>query len=208
MLQAQAQGVITAHPRSRGEHKALYTPGHLAVGSSPLARGTSRLGAVDERAFRLIPARAGNIWRTSAMFSPSSAHPRSRGEHNTTGSRGFPGDGSSPLARGTWWLRGGYTARRRLIPARAGNIYGARENPYALSAHPRSRGEHVGNAKHVTGSSGSSPLARGTFALYLNQSIANRLIPARAGNILVRRESATPPAAHPRSRGEHTRVHT
>ncbi len=50
---------------------------------------------------------------------------------------------------------------------------------------------------------GSSPLARGTFANSELRKLAVRLIPARAGNIRLRRSRQPRHPAHPRSRGEH-----
>ena len=53
---------------------------------------------------------------------------------------------------------------------------------------------------------GSSPLARGTYALASRDDWPRRLIPARAGNIGgVHGRSRWLPA-HPRSRGEHWRT--
>ncbi len=52
--------VQSAHPRSRGEHAWVQLKAALALGSSPLARGTrlSSTRVLTHR--RLIPARAGN----------------------------------------------------------------------------------------------------------------------------------------------------
>ena len=51
----------SAHPRSRGEHASTACRLCPRTGSSPLARGTSRLWHPSAPATRLIPARAGNI---------------------------------------------------------------------------------------------------------------------------------------------------
>ena len=51
---------------------------------------------------------------------------------------------------------------------------------------------------------GSSPLARGTSQQKQLITQALRLIPARAGNIFSSTSCAHLPAAHPRSRGEHS----
>ena len=50
---------------------------------------------------------------------------------------------------------------------------------------------------------GSSPLARGTRALAPTPTDAKGLIPARAGNTVLRSSSPHRVGAHPRSRGEH-----
>ena len=135
--------VCPAHPRSRGEHSAAGASLLMRSGSSPLARGTSAEGEEPSIASRLIPARAGNIALAPAAGSAGTAHPRSRGEHET--GNYFPSSplGSSPLARGTCTLPVTIRRRVRLIPARAGNIHLLFSGYQLCSAHPRSRGEHT-----------------------------------------------------------------
>ena len=72
------------------------------------------------------------------------AHPRSRGEHVPDAGHDGGLPGSSPLARGTYTGVSGARCGVRLIPARAGNIHGAMFKGMPVSAHPRSRGEHLG----------------------------------------------------------------
>ena len=156
------ESAVQAHPRSRGEHYAL--PGGVSgfPGSSPLARGTLHQlrEAITDR--RLIPARAGNTRSSPQGSNSSSAHPRSRGEHQAQ-ILPYPAlSGSSPLARGTHCRIVQITIPRRLIPARAGNtsVYVLMSPPQP--AHPRSRGEHVTWSSSGEFGCGSSPLARGT----------------------------------------------
>ena len=73
----------------------------------------------------------------------------------------------------------------------------------STKAHPRSRGEHRLVKAQCKDSRGSSPLARGTYAVIRVLALLGRLIPARAGNMFMRRHTLSPPSAHPRSRGEH-----
>ena len=92
---------LSAHPRSRGEHKLRSSQLGDVFGSSPLARGTPRLEHCPCYGVRLIPARAGNtvhVTSTSRLLS-----------------------GSSPLARGTPRQSSPTAWKSRLIPARAGN---------------------------------------------------------------------------------------
>ena len=49
-----------AHPRSRGEHDEEWAESVRLSGSSPLARGTHRIGVPCSGMTGLIPARAGN----------------------------------------------------------------------------------------------------------------------------------------------------
>ena len=213
----------SAHPRSRGEHTVPAFAGSFRVGSSPLARGTFWKPNASRNLTRLIPARAGNIEPFPKRRTLQAAHPRSRGEHFQRAACCCVSSGSSPLARGTSRFghlrealsrlipaRAGNMLRYtgtgtpvRLIPARAGNILSARDLRNTLAAHPRSRGEHPSVVCEVSVIIGSSPLARGTYPGPCNEAATARLIPARAGNISMRRPCGARLPAHPRSRGEH-----
>jgi len=212
-----------AHPRSRGEHDLVThgSPGH--AGSSPLARGahaqlrntTTSLGLIPARAGaprrlpgrgrarRLIPARAGSTASRTGCSWWRTAHPRSRGEHSGVAARRQSHMGSSPLARGAPRYGSNTGLGRRLIPARAGSTFGLKRSRRSSQAHPRSRGEHIGNAGRVDINLGSSPLARGAHQREELGEPLGGLIPARAGSTGsgVNRDAFTP--AHPRSRGEH-----
>ena len=173
----------SAHPRSRGEHKKRLR--------------------VWWTLSRLIPARAGNIHPRRSPPSTRTAHPRSRGEHVCILLHLMVPVGSSPLARGTFSEHEDEVRARRLIPARAGNIPQLILHGTSDAAHPRSRGEHLGLVGVQRDPCGSSPLARGTWAYDLAEKIHERLIPARAGNIIFCVTCIMWKTAHPRSRGEH-----
>ena len=70
-------------------------------------------------------------------------------------------------------------------------------------AHPRSRGEHTISGFGFFGNTGSSPLARGTRTVTIEEYNGAGLIPARAGNTHCSGEWWSWCGAHPRSRGEH-----
>ena len=112
--------------------------------------------------------------------------------------------GSSPLARGTPGHPLANHGKSGLIPARAGNTYGAFQHAGRQAAHPRSRGEHYWCLLLKPLSSGSSPLARGTPQMVPSMICHHGLIPARAGNTRKRYRATVKAGAHPRSRGEHT----
>ena len=133
---------VSAHPRSRGEHRRgrIFRP--CECGSSPLTRGARDGIRHGIPPWRLIPARAGNIPRRSAVSPPSPAHPRSRGEHRTRSMKKSHGKGSSPLTRGTRSGLRRVILTPRLIPARAGNTTRKALRTAMSAAHPRSRGEH------------------------------------------------------------------
>ena len=175
----------------------------MAGGSSPLARGTHPIEAIEAPAGRFIPAGAGNTPAVEGSAARRAVHPRWRGEHPASAGWSLRYVGSSPLARGTHVEQVNDLAKRRFIPAGAGNT----ERPLRLlswmAVHPRWRGEHAPFVAHSVSVAGSSPLARGTHRLQHAQRRHARFIPAGAGN--------TPPcwigsgacSVHPRWRGEH-----
>ena len=111
--------------------------------------------------------------------------------------------GSSPLARGTPRLNPCKPMCLRFIPAGAGNTTADYNNLDALVVHPRWRGEHLRLSPDPAIASGSSPLARGTRAYAVAAVLADRFIPAGAGNTARAISAAGSMPVHPRWRGEH-----
>ena len=72
---------VRAHPRSRGENKAIPAYATGGVGSSPLTRGKPHPRMPHRTRRGLIPAHAGKtaLWRR--FKRRTGAHPRSRGEN-------------------------------------------------------------------------------------------------------------------------------
>ena len=178
------------------------------TGSSPLARGARRRRHHRLHRPGLIPAHAGNTLPDSIARWWSRAHPRSHREHTKTDTTHPLRPGSSPLARGTLLRTPRLPLLKGLIPARAGNTQRNDGGGSYVRAHPRSRGEHMDLLGILLVAWGSSPLARGTRALAPTPTDAKGLIPARAGNTVLRSSSPHRVGAHPRSRGEHTRIVT
>ena len=132
-----------AHPRSRGEHRAIEEWQRATNGSSPLTRG-ARVCTSRGHCWRgLIPAHAGSTDAHAEVAVGGGAHPRSRGEHRFGFVRKSPSWGSSPLTRGAHDLRGPARRRQGLIPAHAGSTWLAGRRGASGRAHPRSRGEHT-----------------------------------------------------------------
>ena len=153
--------LVAAHPRWRGEHRAVSLTSIAASGSSPLARGAPITTIARPRVRRLIPAGAGSTTTSALSGLVIAAHPRWRGEH--TGVSGSKHDhiGSSPLARGAPGIYASCGGEGGLIPAGAGSTCLTSSNRLSPTAHPRWRGEHkVPSARERRGD-GSSPLARG-----------------------------------------------
>ena len=71
-------------------------------------------------------------------------------------------------------------------------------------AHPRSRGENLGNDDARRCESGSSPLTRGKRVRGRRTRMDTGLIPAHAGKTRGHRPPGRDQRAHPRSRGENT----
>ncbi len=179
-------GPGAAHPRSRGDHH----------------RRPRRRRLLDW----LTPARAGTTNQRSSGLSDETAHPRSRGDHDGQWPDWARNRGSPPLARGPQ----GRTHRRahpgRLTPARAGTTSVRGAMLPALTAHPRSRGDHQWTAPLSPGSCGSPPLARGPRVHFPLPAAVCRLTPARAGTTSWSDVPRTCSAAHPRSRGDHDAI--
>ena len=195
---------------------------NIALGSSPLARGTPAVAAAQRVHYRFIPAGAGNAhgWLQgfqNARFIPAGAgntrgihpavrphtvHPRWRGEHNGVTVTLSGMDGSSPLARGTRFRAHHLLVGIRFIPAGAGNTHAPSNDSAPRSVHPRWRGEHSLSWYCVTRSSGSSPLARGTAASIVVFDDSGRFIPAGAGNSATVLLAFAVRSVHPRWRGE------
>ena len=172
------------------------------TGSSPLTRGKPRRFRALQHRRRLIPAHAGKTNLASFSKQFDRAHPRSRGENQ----RGLPAlrhhCGSSPLTRGKLGNQPRPPPRRGLIPAHAGKTPRVRPTRIPRPAHPRSRGENVASRTLVILASGSSPLTRGKRFPLARVGVTEGLIPAHAGKTGTYVAGCSPPAAHPRSRGE------
>ena len=176
------------------------------AGSSPLTRGKQVRRSWSERLSGLIPAHAGKTTSTSSRASSAPAHPRSRGENKATDPIVGDLEGSSPLTRGKQVGAGFRRVEGRLIPAHAGKTYQYYHDWYQPRAHPRSRGENNGSIRALSAFEGSSPLTRGKLCPGNLAWYKRRLIPAHAGKTSVPPRERGMTWAHPRSRGENTRV--
>ena len=171
-------------------------------GSSPLTRGKPRIARCAPLGWRLIPAHAGKTHQPTPGVSKNTAHPRSRGENSCRVEGITDTGGSSPLTRGKLDRSGAHLGSHRLIPAHAGKTLRAGRKPRGHRAHPRSRGENLGNHVNLGQVAGSSPLTRGKLCFIGGKLRCRRLIPAHAGKTVMGRFWRNHAEAHPRSRGE------
>ena len=199
---------VRAHPRSRGENRRTASLMLPPWGSSPLTRGKlDRRGCLEGLA-GLIPAHAGKTMGPSRRPRGVAAHPRSRGENQTSSSSAFLPDGSSPLTRGKLRVQRRAETLLGLIPAHAGKTHDAVSEHPELSAHPRSRGENPIAGVNSADCQGSSPLTRGKPGMTVAGQLYERLIPAHAGKTRPSPPTPKAPWAHPRSRGENVVAET
>ena len=189
------------HPRSRGVYSMKYGLVMEMAGSSPLARGLHGPMAVTRMKARIIPARAGFTPAAESTCPSPRDHPRSRGVYGLETADQFIFQGSSPLARGLPRRSPSGTARRRIIPARAGFTIFRRCCPCFRWDHPRSRGVYDDAIPASYDGCGSSPLARGLRPRPFQRPEHRRIIPARAGFTALRGPREASRRDHPRSRG-------
>ena len=173
------------------------------LGSSPLSRGIRRRWRMSLCFSGIIPALAGNTQPEKPVLVQRRDHPRSRGEYKAVRIAGPNPSGSSPLSRGIHAGRRRASAAAGIIPALAGNTKAGPRCGGTPRDHPRSRGEYPDFLKEEKTVTGSSPLSRGIPAEGIRAAIAERIIPALAGNTANSLTVSTPPADHPRSRGEY-----
>ncbi len=192
-----------AHPRTGGEHAMPIRVSIPQSGSPPHGRGTLVHHLGIGQVGRLTPARAGNTSPRGGATWPTTAHPRTGGEHSGLPQHGGLKTGSPPHGRGTLRRVGLLHARQRLTPARAGNTICTTPASGAWPAHPRTGGEHKIDVWPGIGPGGSPPHGRGTRHQGVERRGLPRLTPARAGNTADSLWRSPRGWAHPRTGGEH-----
>ena len=176
------------------------------MGSSPLTRGKPGRGPIGIVRGGLIPAHAGKTFAFVLPTCQARAHPRSRGENSAVQFVPSVPMGSSPLTRGKPLAYKRKHAFCGLIPAHAGKTLIDSTSASSARAHPRSRGENTTHNQGAITRAGSSPLTRGKPSTVAHDTNNRGLIPAHAGKTL---GGYSPPfgcKAHPRSRGENSRI--
>ena len=174
----------SVYPRWRGELPGRPAPPELIIGLSPLARGTPMAFGKRHQHVRFIPAGAGNSTANQLPEPTSPVYPRWRGELHCNPSARAISRGLSPLARGTHDIELSIYLFFRFIPAGAGNSCFYSSRLAQIAVYPRWRGELILFAAESLCRYGLSPLARGTPPIFPYRRVAERFIPAGAGNSL------------------------
>ena len=194
----------SVHPRVCGERVRIEGEPGRERGSSPRVRGTAPIPGCTPGETRFIPACAGNGLTLPSPSSPRTVHPRVCGERLDPGDDQGQEFGSSPRVRGTDRWRAADRARRRFIPACAGNGSCCSSKRRCRPVHPRVCGERLRAGATSEPSTGSSPRVRGTATDGDRPRRMFRFIPACAGNGGVARALADKTTVHPRVCGERT----
>ena len=151
------------------------------MGSSPLTRGKPVVRACFGALMGLMQFCLDTMNKNGVLRCAHGAHPRSRGENGGPAQASARVEGSSPLTRGKRGDRRANTRRQGLIPAHAGKTTKTSSNYGDNQAHPRSRGENMGEPLVSFVTAGSSPLTRGKPVHATPPCRDLRLIPAHAG---------------------------
>ena len=175
-------------------------------GTSPRSRGNHHRGGRRSIRARYIPALAGEPAPVRPTCRPHSVHPRARGgTHDLI----FPRAdvwGTSPRSRGNPGRPRSRGARRRYIPALAGEPHRLDATPSCPRVHPRARGGTADTSGSVSAAVGTSPRSRGNPSRSRPGGTTCGYIPALAGEP---RRSATCVGSfkvHPRARGGTERI--
>ena len=189
------------HPRACGANHQQPRHGERSHGSSPRMRGKPRGYPCLFSVTRIIPAHAGQTWRTLLAICSPSDHPRACGANAIRPSGWFGPDGSSPRMRGKRSRSPFFDGIRRIIPAHAGQTMSALIIGSCLPDHPRACGANSNKGSATVSASGSSPRMRGKPNGNQNIPTVGRIIPAHAGQTAAYALWVRRAADHPRACG-------
>ena len=150
---------------------------------------------------RIIPAHAGQTLTDYILHGPSADHPRACGANIAISWWSDHHHGSSPRMRGKRRSCRACWVGARIIPAHAGQTRQADTGTVRRKDHPRACGANRLPVSVRASSAGSSPRMRGKPSPHSSTSVANRIIPAHAGQTVS--SSPTRPCCpdHPRACG-------
>ena len=198
---SRRHGTDTDHPRACGANLGVAGFAALPAGSSPRVRGKRRHVAADFTAPRIIPARAGQTWRTLLAICSPSDHPRACGANFPDGEIVRLNIGSSPRVRGKPTCLTVGPSNRRIIPARAGQTSRRSHPVRTCPDHPRACGANPISVALPSALLGSSPRVRGKLRVLFCPVVWVRIIPARAGQTRTLQVPCHHSPDHPRACG-------
>ena len=149
------------HPRACGANLLALKAVLIVSGSSPRVRGKLAREPVLAYVDRIIPARAGQTRTVQAGIVVRADHPRACGANFKLSFALTVTSGSSPRVRGKHHGLLSAHARRRIIPARAGQTNPRRPVHGQNPDHPRACGANWNYAPPSPRLNGSSPRVRG-----------------------------------------------
>ena len=169
------------YPRPRGGTVAAEAQPRVWHGLSPPTRGNPKLQQLVEQLRRSIPAHAGEPKRCSCSHTAIAVYPRPRGGTQASSRLSLSPRGLSPPTRGNQVRIAKRNRRPGSIPAHAGEPP-ARSIMYRVGAvYPRPRGGTCSRRRPQTRYRGLSPPTRGNLPYSLGCFLAERSIPAHAG---------------------------
>ena len=145
-----SHGQSPVHPRVCGGsccHRPLISP---LAGTSPRVRGKRHELDIEVSQQRYIPACAGEATARSRRRAKAAVHPRVCGGSSSAATSTFSTTGTSPRVRGKLFRARRRPARRRYIPACAGEAVTRACGSSSRGVHPRVCG---GSARRRAGSS-------------------------------------------------------
>ena len=153
---------------------------------------------------RIIPAHAGQTDALVASQISMPDHPRACGANEHLVAYRLTRHGSSPRMRGKLERIRGRPARRRIIPAHAGQTEASPHSPPKAADHPRACGANHDARTRRTRWAGSSPRMRGKPGRQRTQPHQRRIIPAHAGQTDGLTSDGSVVTDHPRACGANT----
>ena len=169
------------HPRACGANLGKIGSLFGSFGSSPRMRGKRRPRPCPRTPVRIIPAHAGQTSGSRWGLDGNADHPRACGANAPVHVAARDPAGSSPRMRGKPVRSRRLRARRRIIPAHAGQTNSVPAKRSSHADHPRACGANAAAGRIRTLRRGSSPRMRGKQGGRRKLEREIRIIPAHAG---------------------------
>ena len=170
-------------------------------GLSPRGRGKRHADTSGGRAWRSIPAWAGETREAVNAELATEVYPRVGGGNGYQIKIASHGGGLSPRGRGKRFRDAGAAEKIRSIPAWAGETSLHRPLDFVLEVYPRVGGGNRASDFASRVAKGLSPRGRGKLAIGQHVRYVDRSIPAWAGETINHRWATRTQAVYPRVGG-------